>query len=181
MPLDPITSQIEFNNSQIAALQAAKTREGAQMSAMLSAQARGPLIQEQIAQLQQKLDGLNTQYQQISAKLMTAQSNVKMENEQKGERLTVVDPPVVPDSPDWPNRPLFVAGGALAGLALGLLLMIGVELVLRPIRGLDTVKAITGAAPLAAIPTIESKLPKAAPWYMKLWPFKRGDDLAMES
>ena len=158
-----------------------KTREGAQMSAMLSAQARGPLIQEQVAQLQQKLDGLNTQYQQISAKLMTAQSNVKMENEQKGERLTVVDPPVVPDSPDWPNRPLFVAGGALAGLALGLLLMIGVELVLRPIRGLDTVKAITGAAPLAAIPTIESKLPKAAPWYMKLWPFKRGDDLAMES
>lgn len=181
MPLDPITSQIEFNNSQIAALQAAKAREGAQMSAMLSAQARGPLIQEQVAQLQQKLDGLNTQYQQISAKLMTAQSNVKMENEQKGERLTVVDPPVVPDSPDWPNRPLFVAGGALAGLALGLLLMIGVELVLRPIRGLDTVKAITGAAPLAAIPTIESKLPKAAPWYMKLWPFKRGDDLAMES
>lgn len=180
IPLDPITSQIEFNNSQIAALQAAKARDGAQMSAMLNAQARGPLIQQQVAQLQQKLDGLNTQYQQVSAKLMTAQSNAKMENEQKGERLTVVDPPVVPDQPDWPNRPLFVAGGALAGLALGLLLMIGVELVLRPIRGLDTVKAITGAAPLAAIPTIESKLDKSAPWYARLWPFKRDDDLALE-
>lgn len=181
MPLDPITSQIEFNNSQIAALQTAKTREGAQMSAMLSAQARGPLIQEQVAQLQQKLDGLNTQYQQVSAKLMTAQSNAKMENEQKGERLTVVDPPVVPDRPDWPNRPLFVGGGALAGLGLGLLLMIGVELVLRPIRGLDTVKSITGAAPLAAIPTIESRRPKPAPWYRKLWPFRRREELALES
>ncbi len=176
MPLDPITSQIEFNNSQIAALQAAKSRETAQMSAMLNAQARGPLIQQQVAQLQQKLDGLNTQYQQVSAKLMTAQSNVKMENEQKGERLTVVDPPVVPDRPDWPNRPLFIAGGALAGLGLGLLLMIGVELVLRPIRGLDTVKAITGVAPLAAIPTIESKRPKPAPWYSRLWSLKRRDD-----
>jgi len=180
MPLDPITSQIDFNNSQIAALQAAKSREGAQMSAMLNAQSRGPLIQEQVAQLQQKLDGLNTQYQQVAAKLMAAQSNAKMENEQKGERLTVVDPPVVPDRPDWPNRPLFIAGGAAAGLALGLLLMIGVELVLRPIRGLDTVKAITGAAPLAAIPTIESKQPKQAPWYVRLWPFKRDDDLALE-
>jgi hypothetical protein len=59
--------------------------------------------------------------------------------------------------------------------------MIGVELVLRPIRGIDTVKAITGAAPLAAIPTIESKGPKPAPWYAKLWPFKRrDDDLAFE-
>lgn len=180
MPLDPITSQIEFNNSQIAALQAAKSREGAQMSAMLNAQAHGPLIMEQVAQLQQKLDGLNAQYQQVSAKLMTAQSNAKMENEQKGERLTVVDPPVVPDRPDWPNRPLFIAGGALAGLGLGLLLMIGVELVLRPIRGLDTVKSITGAAPLAAIPTIESKRPKPAPWYRKLWPSKRDDDFALE-
>jgi uncharacterized protein involved in exopolysaccharide biosynthesis len=180
MPLDPITSQIEFNNSQIAALQAAKSREGAQMSAMLSAQARGPLIQQQVAQLQQKLDGLNSQYQQVAAKLTAAQSNAKMETEQKGERLTVVDPPVVPDRPDWPNRPLFIAGGAAAGLALGLLLMIGVELVLRPIRGLDTVKAITGAAPLAAIPTIESKQPKQAPWYVRLWPFKREDDLALE-
>lgn len=181
IPLDPITSQIEFNNSQIAALQAAKGRETAQVSAMLNAQARGPLIQEQVAQLQQKLDGLNTQYQQVSAKLMTAQTNAKMENEQKGERLTVVDPPVVPDRPDWPNRPLFIAGGALAGLGLGLLLMIGVELVLRPIRGLDTVKAITGAAPLAAIPTIESQRPKPAPWYKKLWPFGRREDLALES
>lgn len=184
IPLDPITSQIEFNNSQIAALQAAKTRDSAQMSAMLNAQARGPLIMEQVAQLQQKLDGLNTQYQQVSAKLMSAQATAKMENEQKGERLTVVDPPVVPDRPDWPNRPLFIAGGALAGLGLGLLLMIGVELVLRPIRGLDTVKALTGQAPLAAIPTIESrgmKQPARSSWYRKLWPFKRREDFALDS
>lgn len=181
MPLDPIVSQIEFNNTQIAALQAAKSRDSAMTSAMLNAQARGPLIQQEIAQLQQKLDGLNTQYQQVSGKLMTAQGTAKMENEQKGERLTVVDPPVVPDKPDWPNRPLFIGGGALVGLGLGLLLMIGVELVLRPIRGLDTVKSLTGVAPLAAIPTIESKRPQQAPWYRRLWPFKRRDDFALES
>ena len=181
IPLDPIISQIEFNNSQIAMLQAAKSRETAQTTAMLSAQARGPVIQEQVGQLQQKLDGLNTQYQLIAGKLMTARANVKMENEQKGQRLTVVDPPVVPDQPDWPNRPLFIGGGALAGLGLGLLLMIGVELVLRPIRGLDTVKYITGAAPLAAIPTIERRGDRKVPWYRKLWPFgRRDDDLAME-
>ena len=112
---------------------------------------------------------------------MQAQATAKMKNEQKGERLTVIDPPVVPDKPDWPNRPLFVGGGALAGLGLGIILMFGIELILRPIRGLDTVKAITGSAPLAAIPTILSRRTMLAPWYKKLWPFKQREDIALEN
>ena len=181
IPMDPITSQLEFNNSQIAALRAAKARDSAQTSAILNAQARGPVVMDQIAQLQQKLDGLNSQYQQVANKLMQAQSSAKMKNEQKGERLTVIDPPVVPDKPDWPNRPLFVGGGALAGLGLGIILMFGIELILGPIRGLDTVKAITGSAPLAAIPTIASKRTAHEPWYKKLWPFKQRENIALEN
>ena len=181
IPIDPITSQLEFNNSQITALRAAKARDSAQTSAILNAQARGPVVMDQIAQLQQRLDGLNVQYQQVATKLMQAQATAKMKNEQKGERLTVIDPPVVPDKPDWPNRPLFVGGGALAGLGLGIILMFGIELILRPIRGLDTVKAITGSAPLAAIPTILSRRTMFAPWYKKLWPFKQREDIALEN
>lgn len=181
IPMDPITSQLEFNNSQIAALRAAKARDSAQTSAILNAQARGPVVMDQIAQLQQKLDGLNSQYQQVANKLMQAQATAKMKNEQKGERLTVIDPPVVPDKPDWPNRPLFVGGGALAGLGLGIILMFGIELVLRPIRGIDTVKAITGSAPLAAVPTIVSRRTMSEPWYRKLWPFKQRNNIALEN
>ena len=181
IPMDPITSQLEFNNSQIAALRAAKARDSAQTSAILNAQARGPVVMDQIAQLQQKLDGLNVQYQQVATKLMQAQATAKMKNELKGERLTVIDPPVVPDKPDWPNRPLFIGGGALAGLGLGIVLMFGIELILRPIRGLDTVKAITGSAPLAAIPTIVSRRTISDPWYRKLWPFKERKNMALEN
>jgi succinoglycan biosynthesis transport protein ExoP len=181
IPMDPITSQLEFNNSQIAALRAAKARDSAQTSAILNAQARGPVVMDQIAQLQQKLDGLNSQYQQVANKLMQAQATAKMKNEQKGERLTVIDPPVVPDKPDWPNRPLFVGGGALAGLGLGIILMFGIELVLRPIRGIDTVKAITGSAPLAAVPTIVARRTMREPWYRKLWPFKQRNNIALEN
>lgn len=180
IPMDPITSQLEFNNSQIAALRAAKARDSAQTAAIMNAQARGPVVMEQIAQLQQKLDGLNVQYQQVSTRLMQAQATAKLKNEQKGERLTVIDPPVVPDEPNWPNRPLFVGGGALAGLGLGIILMIGIELILRPIRGLDTVKSITGFAPLVAIPTITVERSSETPWYKKLWPFKRRESMALE-
>jgi polysaccharide biosynthesis transport protein len=174
LPIDTIASQIAFNNSQIAALMSARARESAQSSAILNAQSRAPLVLEQAAQLQQKLEGLNVQYQQVSGKLLTAQAASKMENEQKGERLMVIDPPVVPDKPASPNRPLLIFGGLAAGLGLGLLCALGLELLLSPIRGVGAVKAITGFAPLVAIPTIEPKSFKSGKrWYARLWPFGR--------
>ena len=172
-PTDSIASQIAFNNSQIAALQAARAREAAQTSTILGAQSRAPVIMEQVAQLQQKLEGLNVQYQGVSAKLLTAQANAKMENEQKGERLSVIDPPVVPDKPNSPNRPVLIAGGYAAGLGLGLALILALELFFKPIRGVESVKAIVGAFPLVAIPTIVAAAADKAPWYRRLWPFGR--------
>jgi polysaccharide biosynthesis transport protein len=174
LPIDTIATQIAFNNSQIQALMAARARDSAQSSAVMNAQSRAPLVLEQAAQLQQKLEGVNVQYQQVSGKLLTAQAASKMETEQKGERLMVIDPPVVPDKPASPNRPLLIFGGLAAGLGLGLVCALGLELLLSPIRGVGSVKAITGFAPLAAIPTIVPKSPKSAGrWYRRLWPFGR--------
>ncbi len=168
LPVDTIDSQIAFNNSQIAKLQAARAQDSAHVSAVLSAQSRAPLVVEQVAQLQQRLEGLNVQYQQVSGRLMAAQAGAKMTTEQMGERLAVVDPPVVPDEPFWPSRPRFMLGGLAAGLGLGLLLLIGIELWRRPLRGLDSLTAITGVAPLAAIPTIAAAKDQV-PWYRRLW------------
>ncbi|MBB5686622.1 GumC family protein [Sphingobium boeckii] len=173
LPADSTASQIAFNNSQIAALQAARAREAAQASTILGAQSRAPVIMEQVAQLQQKLEGVNAQYQGVSAKLLAAQANAKMENEQKGERLSVIDPPVVPDKPSSPNRPVLIAGGYAAGLGLGLALILGLELLFKPVRGVDSVRAIVGAFPLVAIPTIVPAVADRAPWYRRLWPFGR--------
>ena len=173
IPVDSIASQIAFNNSQIAALQAARAREAAQTSTILGAQSKAPAILEEVAQLQQKLEGMNVQYQGVSAKLLTAQANAKMENEQKGERLSVIDPPVVPDKPDSPNRPVLIAGGYAAGLGLGLALILALELLFKPVRGVDAVKAIVGAFPLVAIPTIIAAETDKKPWYRRLWPFGR--------
>ncbi|MFM9853400.1 MAG: GumC family protein [Sphingomonadaceae bacterium] len=173
IPTDTITSQLAFNNSQIAALQAAKARDSAQTSAILSAQSKAPVVMEQVAQLQQRLEGLNFQYQGVSQKLMTADAAAKMETEQKGERLRLVEPPVVPDQPSSPNRPRLIIGGIAAGLAAGLVLALAVELFYRPIRGLDAVTAITGTAPLIGIPTIARKRKPLRRWVRMPWPFRR--------
>jgi polysaccharide biosynthesis transport protein len=173
LPTDSITTQLAFNNSQIAALQAAKSRDSAQTSAILTAQSRAPVVMEQVAQLQQRLEGLNFQYQAVAQKLMTAEAAAKMETEQKGERLRLVEPPVVPDQPSSPDRPKLIIGGLIAGLAAGMALALAIELFRRPIRGLEAVKAITGQAPLIGIPTIARKRKSLLRWFAIPWPFRK--------
>lgn len=172
LPLDTIDKQIAFNNTQIAALRAAKGQELAQVSANLNAQARAPAVEQQIAQLQQQLTGLTTQYQSVSTRLLAARAGAKAEDEQMAERLSVSEPPVVPDKPESPNRPKIIALGTAAGLGLGMMIMFLMELILRPIRSPAALAAITGRQPLSVIPVI--KPPVAARRHRRWFnPFRR--------
>lgn len=156
-PVSAIDEQVSFNNRQIAALRSAQAGESSRVNATVGAQSRAPLVLQQIAQLQQKLDGLNEQYKGVSDRLFQARAGVKAENEQLGERLSIVDPPVVPDEPSFPKRWMLIAGGPAAGLALGLMLLFLVELILRPIRDPATLTQLFGEDPLGVIPTVSAK------------------------
>ncbi|MXO60714.1 lipopolysaccharide biosynthesis protein [Altererythrobacter salegens] len=157
LPLQSIDQQIAFNNSQIATLRSAKAQEQAQMNSQIAAQSQGPLVQQQVATLQQSLSGLNQQYQEVQARLTDARAGVRAEDEQMAERLSVVEPPIIADSPVWPDRLLIFALGIGGGLAFGFCLALGMELVLRPIRDPDEVTAITGQVPLAIVPVIRPR------------------------
>ncbi len=162
LPLDTLDEQIKFNNAQIAALRAAKAGETAQVNSQLAAQARAPLVQQQLGELQQRLTALNTRYEEVQSQLMAARAGVRAEDEQMAERLSVIEPPVIPDQPSWPNRLLIAAIGIGGGIGLGFMLALAVEFLLRPIRDPAALKAILGAPPLGIIPVIEvtSKRPQ---------------------
>jgi len=169
LPLDTIDQQISFNNSQIAQLRAAKAQELAQMSSQLSSQARAPLIQQQITALQQRLSGLNDQYQRVQERLLSAKAGVRAEDQQMGQRLAVVEPPVIPEEPVWPDRLLILAIGIGGGFGLGLLLAAAVELLNRPIRDPKTLAAIAGVPSLGVVPTIDRVRFGARRWRFRFW------------
>lgn len=162
----PAAAQIAANNSTIAQLQAARAGEQARSNAAISAQATAPLVMEQIAQLQARADGLRANYERVSSNLMAAQASAKMASEQRGERLSVIDPPVVPDRPSSPNRPLLIAGGILGGAALGLAIALLIELLLRPIRGVGALQNLLGVPPLVVVPTFRNNEPR---WHKLLF------------
>lgn len=148
---------VAANNAQIAALRAARGMMLSQSSSVRSAQQSAPLINDQIEQLQKREDLLRENYRVVASRTQSAQMSARMETEQKGERLSLADPPVVPDKPFRPNRPVILLGGIAAGLGLGLALTLLIELLMHPIRGTDALRAATGHAPLAIIPDYERR------------------------
>ena len=174
IPVDVIDQQIAFNNSQIGALRAAKSSEQAQVNSQLSAQARAPLVQQQIGDLQLRLTAVNEQYEEVQTRLLAARAGVRAEDEQMSERLSVVEPPVIPDSPSWPDRWILALGGIGGGLGLGLVLAFAIELLFRPIRGPAALQNIMGAAPLGVIPVVTPKATKKRTW--RSFAFSRASD-----
>jgi hypothetical protein len=74
-----------------------------------------------------------------------------MEHLQQGERFTMLDPPSLPGKPDFPNRLKFCGFGLAVGLALGLIVAGGLELM---DDRMYSSKEIIGMLPMAVISEI---------------------------
>jgi uncharacterized protein involved in exopolysaccharide biosynthesis len=157
---DPaVEQQIRANNAAIAQLRAARDQTVAKANAAIAGQARAPAILEQASQLENQASALRDQYKEVSANLLKAQGSARLATEQRGERLSLVEPANLPDRPHWPNRPLLLAAGALGGLFLGLLIALGVELLNRPMRSPGQVEGL-GLPVLGLVPIFESAEPR---------------------
>ncbi len=177
-----VQSQIQANNAQIAQLESYRASDNARASASLANSSRAPVVMEQVNQLEARASGLRDQLKDITGNVLRAQNSARMAQEQKGERLTVVDPPAAPDHPVSPNRLLLIGGGVAGGLGLGLVLALALEFLMRPIRGVDQLKAL-GLETLTVVPTFTPDLApgqKRRRWLPGL-PFRRKPRLAADT
>jgi polysaccharide biosynthesis transport protein len=156
---DTIQEQIAANNAAIHQLMDQRDSMLARANASMAGQARAPAIEEQAMQLENQASTLRSQYQGVLENLLKAQNTTRMASEQRAEHLSLVDPANLPDRPYWPNRPLLIAAGAAAGLALGLLIALGLELLNRPVRSPRQIEQL-GLPTIGVVPLLKTKAKK---------------------
>lgn len=154
-PSSVVQEQIQSNNIAIAQLMAQRDAAMSRVNASMTRQAGAPAIMERAMQLDAQANNIRQQYARVSTDLLRAQSSARLANEQRAERLSLVEPPNLPDEPHWPNRPIVIAGGAAAGLALGFLLALLVELLNRPMRSPAQVQSM-GLPVLGVVPILQT-------------------------
>ena len=163
-----VQEQIRANNDTIAQLKAQRDAAVSRTAAATAVRANAPVIEEQASQLEGRANAIRTRYNDITASLMKAQNSARLAGEQRGERLALIEPPSLPDQPNWPNRPLLIAAGAAAGLAAGLLLALLVELLRRPLRSPVQIEGI-GFPVLGIVPIYQLDGKPKRRWW---WPFR---------
>jgi len=154
-----VQEQIRSNNAMIAQLSASRDAAVARANVAAGAQSRQPVVLQQAMQLESQASGVREQYNAVLANLMKAQASARLANEQRAERLSLVEPPSLPDSPQWPNRPLVILGGAVAGLGLGFVLALLVELLNRPMRSPNQLNSM-GLPVLGVVPILQTNVRK---------------------
>ncbi len=123
---------------------------------------QAPDVEKEYRALLKDYEGAQLKYQEVRSKQMEAQLSQNLETERKGERFTLIEPPLPPEEPVSPNRSVVLILGALATAAVALL-VVGVRDALdQSIRGARDLGRLIEVPPLAAIPLLETSEEAAA-------------------
>lgn len=123
-----------------------------QINIYQSRTAMSPGVEEQYKLLTRDNDNAQAFYKDLLAKKSSAGLGYSMENQQEGEQMHILLAASLPDSPSFPNRPIFAAGGVGVGLALGLLIAIWLEFSDKSIRTEKDAAAVMDLPLLISVP-----------------------------
>lgn len=113
-----------------------------------------PQVELGLSSLLRDHSSAKAKYEEIQAKQLNAQIAENLEGENKSERFTLIDPPLLPDKPIKPNRKtIFMLGLLFAFAAAGGVAFL-LEMLNQRIRGKGALTAVLGYSPLVEIPYI---------------------------
>jgi len=116
-----------------------------------------PEIEREYRELTRDYDNAQANYRDVKAKQMQAEIAQKLEQERKGERFTLLEPPNLPVEPIKPNRNLIVLIGLVSSLGSGLGFAWLRDLMNPSVKGPLELARITRVPILNPIPYIETR------------------------
>jgi uncharacterized protein involved in exopolysaccharide biosynthesis len=116
--------------------------------------AQEPAVEREYRELARDLDSAQLKYQEILSKETEVQVSQNLEAEHKGERFTMIEPPLPPEKPISPNRFLILAAGFVLSIGAGIGAAMLREALDVSIRGAQDIRALLSVPPLATVPLI---------------------------
>jgi polysaccharide chain length determinant protein (PEP-CTERM system associated) len=151
-----LQSQIDAARSEQRFLEGQRTGVEAQIKVVQERIAKAPEVEQQYKNLLRDYDNLQSKYQELKDKQIEARISQNLEEEQMGERFSVVEPPQLPAEPAAPDRGKLLLLVLAASFGAGGGLVVVLEMMDPALRGQRTVAAVLGSPPLVTVPLIET-------------------------
>jgi succinoglycan biosynthesis transport protein ExoP len=124
--------------------------------------ANAPLVEKEYIELTRDYETAKFRYNEIMNKLMEAKVSQGMEESQRGERFTIVDPAQLPEKPYKPNRVAILLIGLVLAIGSGVGLVAVKENLDHSVKTREDLLLLTGARVLSTIPYLESEEERSA-------------------
>jgi uncharacterized protein involved in exopolysaccharide biosynthesis len=115
---------------------------------------KSPQVEAEYRELMRDYANSQSKYQEIRSKAMEAQVSQNLEADRKGEKFTLIEPPLSPQEPISPNRTAILLVGLLGSLVLGAGLVYLRESLDATVRGTRDVIDLLASQTLGVIPRI---------------------------
>jgi polysaccharide biosynthesis transport protein len=116
-----------------------------------------PRVEQEYRELARDYDNTRLKYAELRSKQVEASTAQNLEADRKGERFTLIDPPLPPEEPVSPNRKLLFIGGLLMSCLFTVGVLWLLEQLDTSVRGRLDLMNLTGIPPLALVPHIETE------------------------
>jgi polysaccharide biosynthesis transport protein len=149
-----IKSQRQSTDAQRKSLQEKRTQLQTSIDETERWQAASPAVERDYTDLVRELENDQLKYREVRQKQMGAKLSENLEDEQKGERFTLIDPPLVPQIPSSPHRGLIIGLGMFLALVSGLGTAFTLDSSDGSVRNRRDLESLLHVAPLAIVPRI---------------------------
>ncbi len=150
-------AQARAAESEISTLQAKRAELSEKLARFEMLMAEAPSVEQSYKQLIREHEVAAAKYQDIKAKLREAEISKSLETERKGERFTLIEPPMLPDDPVSPNRSALMLVAIVLSVMLGAAVVVVRESLDQTVRGVSVVSDLVGATPMALLPYMASE------------------------
>ena len=151
-----LAAQIEAADTEIRSLQEKKQLLEGKLADYEQRLVETPQVEREYRTLARDLQNAIDEYQNVHVKQISAQIAQQLEQDSKGERFVIVEPPILPEEPVSPNRPAILFLSFVLALGCGIGYAAVAESLDDAVHGGKSLALAVGAAPLAVIPYLET-------------------------
>ena len=145
------------NEAQMDALQAQRRLLEERRAALEASIEVTPEVDRQLAAYERQLDQMQTELEAITLRRAEAEVGFRLESADQGERLTVLEPAILPDYANGSGRKGFALKGVALSVIVGLIVAFILELRHPALRTTAQMKRETGLSPVVSIPTLDTE------------------------
>ncbi|ARN74080.1 GumC family protein [Oceanicoccus sagamiensis] len=116
--------------------------------------ARTPMVEQEYNNLKRNYRNAQAKYEEINAKKLGADVARNLEQDRKGQRFVLIEPPALPEEAASPKRVIIILVGFVLSGVVGLGFVLVAEAMDPGLRGEKAITDLTGVAPLVSVPYI---------------------------